>query len=211
MRRFVGIIEANSDFTLAGVAVAGGDAIRLIDRGRADLYLVDLGLPDMSGIDVIRHAVDRYPDSEVMVITVFGDEHHVIESIEAGATGYLLKDSSAQEIAESIRTLRAGGSAVSPAIARKVLRRFQAVTQAPAAPPPARPAAAQRDAGLLSERETQILRDLAKGLNFHEIGEARFISTHTVARHVKNIYRKLTVHSRGEAVHEAAKRGLIAL
>jgi DNA-binding NarL/FixJ family response regulator len=210
MSRFVAIIEADSDFTLAGVAASGSEGIALIDKGRADLYLVDLGLPDISGIDVIQHAVDTHPDSEVMVITVFGDEQHVIASIEAGATGYLLKDSSAQEIAESIRTLREGGSAVSPVIARKVLQRFQ--TPRPAAPAALAPSASTEDeAGTLSEREVQILKDLAKGLSFREIGEARFISAHTVARHVKNIYRKLTVHSRGEAVHEASKRGLIQL
>lgn len=210
MRRFVGIIEADSDFALAGVAATGNAAIELINRGRADLYLVDLGLPDMSGIEVIRLAVETYPDSEVMVISVFGDEQHVIESIEAGATGYLLKDSSAQQIAASIRTLLGGGSVVSPVIARKVLQRFQSPKQ-PVSAPPAPPAAAPADAGALSERELQILRDLAKGSSYQEIGEARFISPHTVARHVKSIYRKLTVHSRGEAVHEASRRGLITL
>jgi len=115
MRHFVGIIEADSDFALAGVAATGNAAIELINRGRADLYLVDLGLPDMSGIEVIRLAVETYPDSEVMVISVFGDEQHVIESIEAGATGYLLKDSSAQQIAASIRTLLGGDCAQGPA------------------------------------------------------------------------------------------------
>jgi DNA-binding NarL/FixJ family response regulator len=205
MRRFVGIIEADSDFTLAGVAATGNAAIELINHGRADLYLVDLGLPDMSGIEVIRRAAETYPDSEVMVISVFGDEQHVIESIEAGATGYLLKDSSPQQIAASIRTLLGGGSVVSPVIARKVLQRFQAPKQ------PAPAAAVPAEAGPLSERELQILGDLAKGASYQEIGAARFISPHTVARHVKSIYRKLTVHSRGEAVHEASRRGLIAL
>lgn len=210
MRHFVGIIEADSDFALAGVAATGNAAIELINRGRADLYLVDLGLPDMSGIEVIRLAVETYPDSEVMVISVFGDEQHVIESIEAGATGYLLKDSSAQQIAASIRTLLGGGSVVSPVIARKVLQRFQAPKQ-PASAPPAPVAAVPDEAGTLSERELQILGDLAKGSSYKEIGAARFISPHTVARHVKSIYRKLTVHSRGEAVHEASRRGLITL
>jgi DNA-binding NarL/FixJ family response regulator len=209
MRRFVGIVEADSDFTLAGVAATGSAAIELIGRSAADLYLVDLGLPDMSGIDVIRLVADTYPDSEVMVISVFGDEQHVIESIEAGATGYLLKDSSAQQIAASIRTLLDGGSVVSPVIARKVLQRFQPPKQ-PASAPPAPPAAA-RAAASLSERELQILRDLAKGSSYQEIGATHYISPHTVARHVKSIYRKLTVHSRGEAVHEASRRGLIAL
>jgi DNA-binding NarL/FixJ family response regulator len=206
MNRFATIIDSLPEFSLAGAASKGADGIAMIDRSRADIYLVDLGLPDMDGIEVIRHAVGVHANCEVMVITVFGDDTHVIASIEAGATGYLLKDSSPQEIAESICTLRDGGSAVSPMIARKILQRLQSEN------PPVGPDVRAADANdtVLTAREVQVLRELAKGLSFKEIGDSQHISAHTVARHVKKIYRKLTVHSRGEAVYEATKRGLIA-
>lgn len=209
LQHFASLIEAESDCSVCGLAATGSDAIRMIDAGRADLYLVDLGLPDMSGIDVIRHALRKYPDSEVMVISVFGDEQHIIESIEAGATGYVLKDCSPREIAQSIRTLREGGSALSPAVARKVLQRFRETSRQ--APLPAAPASAEAGThAAMTEREVQILTDLSRGMSYKEIGELRSISAQTVAHHVKNIYRKLAVHSRGEAVYEASKRGLVA-
>jgi DNA-binding NarL/FixJ family response regulator len=223
LRRFVAVIEANADLALAGAASCGAAGIALIDRGRADIYLVDLGLPDMSGMDVIKHAARVRPECGVMVITVFGDDAHVIASIEAGATGYLLKDSPALEMADCIRMLHAGGSPISPIIARRILQRFR-VDRAVAASGIVRPpASAFSPAGLrnaspadvgsqaLTDREAGVLGALSKGLTYKEIGSQQGISAHTVAQHVKNIYRKLTVHSRGEAVYEATKRGLISL
>lgn len=211
--RFCEIIRADADFALAGFAVNGAEGMSLIDGGRADVYLVDLGLPDMSGIDVIRHALKTHPDCDVMVITVFGDDAHVLASIEAGATGYILKDSSPADIGDCIRELRDGGSPISPVIARKILQRFQ--QEKPAAAIGGKTALPQRAgadaASALTEREIQILRGLAKGLSFKEIGELHFISAHTVSCHVKKIYSKLAVHSRGEAVYEATKMGLIRL
>jgi DNA-binding NarL/FixJ family response regulator len=215
--RFVAVIEANPDLLLAGTASNGTEGIELIDRSRADIYLVDLGLPDMSGMDVIKHAARVHPESGVMVITVFGDDAHVISSIEAGATGYLLKDSPALEMADCIRMLHAGGSPISPVIARRILLRYRvgrtfAAPDFPACPPPlaaAAPADPASDA--LTDREAGVLQALSKGLTYKEIGSRQGISAHTVAQHVKNIYRKLTVHSRGEAVYEATKRGLISL
>jgi DNA-binding NarL/FixJ family response regulator len=220
LRRFVAVIEANADLALAGTASSGAEGIALIDRSRADIYLVDLGLPDMSGMEVIRHAASVHPGCGVMVITVFGDDAHVIASIEAGATGYLLKDSPALETADCIRMLHAGGSPISPVIARRILQRFRA--EQAVAPPSGYPRAsmpapstvsslADLDSDALTEREAGVLKALSQGLTYKEIGSQQGISSHTVAQHVKNIYRKLTVHSRGEAVYEATKRGLISL
>jgi DNA-binding NarL/FixJ family response regulator len=144
------------------------------------------------------------------VITMFGDDEHVFASLEAGATGYLLKDAGAERIAASIHELHCGGSPISPGIARRVLARFRE----PAAP--AQPAAGQSAAtpaphagSPLTERETELLRLTAKGLSFETISEVMGISPHTVVAHVKKIYRKLTVHSRGEAVYEANQLGLL--
>jgi DNA-binding NarL/FixJ family response regulator len=216
LSRFVEVIQSQDDLSFAGAAVNGVDGMELINNGPADVYLIDLGLPDISGMELIRHAATVHPDCAVMVITVFGDDAHVIASIEAGATGYLLKDSPAPEIAGCIRMLHEGGSPMSPVIARRILQRFRVQKAAPATPAPKPPpkqaptqAAAAGDA--LTEREVGILRALAKGLTYKEIGGVQSISSHTVAQHVKNIYRKLTVHSRGEAVYEATKRGLINL
>ncbi|HJV53046.1 MAG TPA: response regulator transcription factor [Noviherbaspirillum sp.] len=211
LARFCEIIHTRPGLEMAGTAATGAQGLALIDNVPADVYLVDLGLPDMSGIEVIQHAVKTHPCCDVMVITVFGDDAHVIASIEAGATGYLLKDSSPEEIADRIRELRDGGAPISPIIARKILQKFQRTGALPA--PAAQPAdtAAEDAEEALTEREVQVLRTLAKGLSYREIGELHFISANTVAGHVKSIYRKLAVHSRGEAVYEATRLGLIRL
>ena len=202
LRHFSAVVDASAGLRLLGVAANGRDGLALIERERADLYLVDLGLPDMDGVELIRHALRRHPGCDVVVVTVFGDDAHVMASIEAGATGYLLKDSGPAAILDCVRVLREGGAPVSPVIARKILQRLG--KSAPAAPAPA-PA----ERALVTEREIEMLRALAKGLSFNEIGDMYSISPHTVARHVKNIYKKLAVHSRGEAVYEATALGLL--
>ena len=175
--------------------------------------LVDLGLPDIDGVQLIRRAVARHPGLDVLVVSVFGDDEHVLSSIEAGATGYLLKDTRLERIVASICEIRAGGSPISPTIARKVLNRFRAPV-VPAVPTTAGAAETPNATGPaepspLSARETDILRLVSKGLSCAEVGEHLSISTHTVVTHVKNIYRKLAVHSRAEAVFEAGQMGLL--
>jgi DNA-binding NarL/FixJ family response regulator len=205
---------------LAGSAGTKREGQALIERENFDVMLIDLGLPDGSGIDLIRQVSARRPDVDIMVVTVFGDEQHVVSSIEAGATGYILKDSTAADVIAGIRLLRAGGCPVSPVVARSVLRAIRNRMSAAAAP---RPAGAGTGAGVgnlftpagpaepnpLSARETEILQLLAKGMSFNEIGEILGISPHTVTAHIKKIYRKLQVHSRGEAVYEAGQMGLL--
>jgi DNA-binding NarL/FixJ family response regulator len=142
---------------------------------------------------------------------MFADDAHVLGSIAAGATGYLLKDAQAPKVAAAIHELRAGGAPISPSIARRVLAAFRLAPQgAAAAPaPPAAAAPAPPEPSPLSERETEILRLVAKGFSFEAVGEVLGISPHTVVTHVKKIYRKLAVHSRGEAVYEASQMGLL--
>jgi len=204
--RFREVIESSTDFAFIGSATNGADGIALINHVQADAYLVDLGLPDINGIALIKHAVAVHPECDVMVITMFADDAHVIQSIEAGATGYILKDSTSLDILECIRTLREGGSPISPLIARRILQKFQPVMPVP------QPSIQRASPGneLLSEREYQVLYALSKGLSFKEIGSKYYISSHTVARHVKKIYRVLAVHSRGEAVYEATKMGILS-
>ena len=215
LSRFRHVIESSPDFSFIGSAETGADGIALINNVKADAYLVDLGLPDINGIELIKLAVNIHPDCDVMVITMFADDAHVIQSIEAGATGYILKDSTSLDILECIRTLRDGGSPISPLIARRILQRIQpvipnATVQRASASEMTGNANVAISNELLSEREYQVLQALSKGLSFKEIGSKYYISSHTVARHVKKIYRVLAVHSRGEAVYEATKLGILS-
>ena len=212
LRRFSDAVLADPELRLLAAVSTGTAAQALLEAAPPDVMLVDLGLPDMNGVDLIRLAAQRCPACDVLVVTMFGDDGHVLASIEAGATGYLLKDAGRERIAEAIHELRAGGSPISPGIARRVLMRFR-IAPAPAEPPPT-PAgrhdpAPAAEASPLSERETEILRLVAKGFSFDTVGELLGISPHTVVAHVKKIYRKLAVHSRGEAVYEASQMGLL--
>ena len=197
-------IARDDDLVLAGQVSSAATAREAVARGDFDVALIDLGLPDGNGIDIIREIARTRPDADVMVVTVFGDEAHVLASIEAGATGYLLKRSLNDTLGETGRELRAGGSPISPDIARQLLHRFKRDSSetAPAA-------AAVVDHGGLSEREREVLLFIAKGFTVGEIANMLHLSAHTVATHVKHIYRKLAVHSRTEAVFEAGRMGLL--
>jgi DNA-binding NarL/FixJ family response regulator len=199
-RRLAGAIESQPDLELLGVATTASDALEALERVAADVYLVDLGLPDADGTVVIAAAHHRRPEADVVVVTVFGDDPHVVRSIETGATGYLLKDVAPEELVASLRELRRGGSPISPLIARRLLQRLRA---RPASDPePPRP---------LSPRETEVLQLVAKGFSFGEVARLLGTSEQTIPSHVKNIYRKLAVHSRSEAVYEASRLGIIRL
>src|SRR5688572_13090883 len=203
LNRFCRIVTSELEFELFAAVRDGASARESLAQGAPDVLLVDLGLPDVSGIDIIRETSRRYPQTDIMVVTMFGDEAHVLESIEAGATGYVLKDSLPDELIELIKQLRAGGSPISPVIARLLLKQLRP----PHAPAPA--GAESSGPSALSARESEILAMIAKGFSFAEIGKLLSVSTHTVTTHVKNIYKKLAVHSRGEAVYEATRMGLL--
>ena len=174
----------------------------------ADVLLVDLGLPDGSGIDVIHAAIIRWPSCNIMVSTNFGDETHVMRSIEAGAAGYLLKDSSPAKIVDEIRSLASGGSPISPIIARQILARFR-----PAAPADvavnSTAAAAAEPSTLLSAREKEVLDFITRGFTAQEIAKLMQLSPFTVRTFVRRIYSKLKVTSKTEAIYEARTLGLL--
>ncbi len=182
----------------------------LIDEQNPDVMLVDLGLPDGSGMQLIKHLVETKPQADAMVISVFGEEETVFRAIEAGATGYLVKGALNIGLVDAVVNLRCGGSPISPLIARRLLKRFQSLESngAPAAKPAGVPVLPD-DHEVLSEREMGVLKLVAQGFVVNEIAEKLFISPHTVATHVKHIYRKLQVRSRGQAINEAIKRGLL--
>lgn len=193
---FASAIGRADDMTLLGTAPDYASGLLLLD-GSPDVMLVDLQLPDGNGIDLIREAARRIPDCDVMVVTIFGDERHVLDSVEAGATGYLLKDLPPDELVEQIRVLHKGGSPISPVIARQLLTRF--------VPPPAK----QGEPSLLSEQEIKVLTLSAKGFSYDEIAVFMQVSRHTVQTYVKRSYRKLQVNSKVEALGEARRLRLI--
>lgn len=196
----VSVIEAADGLRLIGAAASLAEGRALLAQEPPDVLLVDLDLPDGSGLTLIEETRRQHPDCDVMVVTVFGDERNVVRALEAGATGYLLKDMPGPDLAEHIRRLHAGGSPISPVIARQLLHRFQ-----PAAPPPAAPA----NVPALSPREQAVLDLISKGFTFDEIARLQEVSSHTVSTYVKRIYAKLQVRSKTEAVYEATKLGLL--
>ncbi len=197
-----------SDIRLLGMASDLQQGRKMFDQLRPDVLLVDLDLPGGSGIDLIRHAAQAHPDCEVMVISVFGDEQHVLSSIEAGATGYLLKDSLALDLPDQLRALRSGGSPISPVIARRLLLRLNAGTQhLHGLPPETGAAPLDENVIALSEQESRVLHLAAKGFTFDEIAQFLQVSPHTVMTYVKRIYRKLQVRSKVEAIYEARRLG----
>jgi DNA-binding NarL/FixJ family response regulator len=221
----VSAIAGSTDIQLIGIAGTCEKGLQMLAGSPADVLLVDLGLPDGSGIDVIQAAQVRWPRCAVMVNTTFGDEAHVLRSIEAGASGYLLKDSAAATMLQEIRSLHAGGSPISPLIARQILRRFHP-GGASAPPAPVRPAdpilaappgankstssaTGQDTQAQLSAREKEVLELITKGFTADEIARLMAVSVHTVQTYIRRIYSKLNVHSKVEAIYEARNQGLL--
>jgi DNA-binding NarL/FixJ family response regulator len=192
--------------------------------GLLDVLLVDLGLPDGSGLEVIRHALKLNPQCAPLVISMFGDDENILTSIEAGALGYLHKDSLPTDIAQSILAIRAGASPISPMIARRVLSKYRQVS-ANAVPAPEtelNQALQQSDPGqfgqkpqieeprpVLSRRELEVLTLISRGFSYAEIAQMINLSLHTVQSHIKNTYSKLSANSKIEAVSNARNAGLL--
>lgn len=197
-QRFEEIVSSHRDFTLVAAVGSCADAIAELRRQTVDVLLCDLGLPDGDGADVVREARLLHPGLDAMVVSVFGDELHVMRSLKAGATGYLLKDSLPEDFIATITLLRSGGSPIHPTIARRLLQQFADESREPVFPEVS-----------LSVREQEVLKLVSKGYRGPEIAGLLGISNHTVSSHIKNIYKKLEVSSRGEAVYEASRLRLL--
>ena len=189
-------------FDVAAAATLGEARASLAARVPRVL-LTDLQLPDGHGVDLIREVRQRHPATEIMVISALGDEETVISAITVGATGYILKDAFPSDIAATVRDLVAGHSPISASIARFIVRRTQVQAEPPRGP--------EIDTAKLTPREIDILWGIAKGFSYAEIATNLGMSRQTVPGHIKSIYRKLDVHTRGEAVFEAVQQGLIKL
>jgi len=189
------LLSGEGGITVAGAYKSAEDALKLLQNARPEVMLTDIGLPGMSGVELIKKAKEIMPGLEIMAHTVFEDRERVFAAIKAGASGYLLKGSSPREIIESIHALFKGGAPMSPKIARKIIHEFQDdVTN---------------DEFLLTPREKEIVKRVEEGLTYKEIGERLKISTHTVHTHIKKIYEKLQAKDRNEAISKARKRGII--
>jgi DNA-binding NarL/FixJ family response regulator len=192
-------IAAMDGLCLAGTADSISAAAALITQG-ADVFLLDLGLPDGTGTALIPH-IKAAGDAKIIVLTSFGDRDTVVRTIEAGADGYLLKDSSASDIESAIAAALEGGAPISAAAAVHLLDRLR--KQKSEADADHRPA--------LSAREAELLQLFAKGYSYKETARILSISPLTVGNHVRSIYRKLDVHTRGEAVYEAIRMGTLKI
>jgi DNA-binding NarL/FixJ family response regulator len=206
--RLARAIQANPGLCLLKAAASAAEIMQWLQTGAADVLLVDLGLPDVSGIEVIAHCRRVQPACEVMVVTLFADEANMLRAFEAGARGYVLKDGTEAGLAQQVQQLHAGGSPMSPIIARQLLQRWQ---QAPATAPATTPVAA---AGVgpkdpLTPREGEVLNLIARGYTYGEAGGLMGVSGATISTHVRNIYAKLDVHNKAEAVFEARNLGLL--
>lgn len=205
-------IGAASDMQLGGTATSLAEAMELLEGTPADVLLVDLGLPDGSGIDVIHATARRWGNCNIMVSTTFTDVTHVMRSIEAGAAGYLLKDSSPERIVDEIRSLASGGSPISPIIARQILARLRpggaGATVSNSASRHEGPDVG--DSPVLSVREKEVLDLITKGFTTPEIANLMQLSPFTVRTFVRRIYGKLKVKSKAEAIYEARTLGLSA-
>jgi DNA-binding NarL/FixJ family response regulator len=159
-----------------------------LSKAQPDVVLMDIGLPNISGIEGVRTVKNNFPETQVLMFTVFEDDEKIFDAIRAGASGYLLKKTPSMEIVEAIRQLYDGGAPMSPSIARKVINLFHS-----------QPASVVPDYQLTA-RESEILYSLVDGLSYKKIAEKYFVSISTVRTHICNIYQKLHVNSKSQAV-----------
>ena len=180
----------------------GEDAVARAEQLAPDVVLMDVRMPRLSGIEAARQVRDLVPTTKILMLTVSDEEDDLYEAIKAGANGYLLKEISVEEVAEAIRAVVQGQSLISPSMASKLLNEFNAL---------ARRAAQQEQvsAPVLTARELEVLKLVARGLSNREVAEELFISENTVKNHVRNILEKLHLHSRMEAVMYAVRKRLL--
>ena len=203
-----GYLEAQPDIAIAGEAACGEEAIYLAADHSPDVILMDLVMPGMDGVEATRRVREVSPDSQVIVLTSYHEDEHIFPAIEAGALSYLLKNVKPEELADAVRAAAQGKAVLHSPVATRVLQelRDNLSTQESATPKQAAPPLAEP----LSERELEVLDLIAQGLTNREIADRLYITVGTVKRHINNIYGKLQVHHRTEAVARARELNLIS-
>ncbi len=194
------VLDAQDDLSVIGEAGSGDEAIELTARLAPDVVLMDVRMPRMSGIEATRAISDAVPTAKILMLTVSDEEEDLYEAVKAGATGYLLKEISIEEVANAIRAVVTGQSLISPSMASKLLSEFNNL---------AKQAQQKVIAPKLTDRELQVLKLVAQGMSNREAAETLFISENTVKNHVRNILEKLHLHSRMEAVVYAVREKLL--
>jgi DNA-binding NarL/FixJ family response regulator len=204
------LLESSRELTIVGTALSGETAVEQVPLVKPDVLLLDLGLPRMSGIDVTKAVKASNPQVEILIFTIFDEEDRVLEAVKAGASGYLLKGTPADRIIEAIKEVKAGGTVIQPNLARRLLKHFRVPEAGQAAPPPPPPGEPET-LKPLSDRETEILQLIAKGVSNSEAAKLLSLSKATIRTHLEHIYRKLEVTNRVEAVTEGIRKGLISV
>jgi DNA-binding NarL/FixJ family response regulator len=195
------VLSSEPDIEVVGEASDGSEAVEKAKALKPDVVLMDVRMPRRSGIEAAGDIRDELPDSKILMLTMSDEEADLYEAIKAGASGYLLKEISIEEVPDAIRSVWSGQSRISPSMASKLLSEFAAMSQRSGDP--------KQLGAKLTDREMQVLRLVAQGLNNKDIAEQLFISENTVKNHIRNILDKLHLHSRMEAVVYAVKEKLL--
>jgi DNA-binding NarL/FixJ family response regulator len=196
------VLEGEPDIDVVGEAGDGHEAVDRAEAAAPDVVLMDVRMPRRTGIEATRVIKDTLPSTKILMLTISDEEADLYEAIKAGASGYLLKEISIEEVASAVRKVNAGQSLISPSMASKLLNEFAAMVKR-------RDERNQVPGPRLTERELEVLKLVAKGMNNRDIGQALFISENTVKNHVRNILEKLHLHSRMEAVVYAVREKLL--
>ena len=196
------VLQGERDIDVVGEAEDGHEAIEKAEATTPDVVLMDVRMPKRTGIEATRAIKDNLPSTKILMLTISDEEADLYEAIKAGASGYLLKEISIEEVADAVRAVHAGQSLISPSMASKLLNEFAAIVKR-------RDEQAQVPGPRLTERELEVLKLVARGLNNRDIGQELFISENTVKNHVRNILEKLHLHSRMEAVVYAVREKLL--
>ena len=189
-----GMLAGQADFDVIGVAIDGKQAVNIHNQHEPDVTLMDLRMPQMDGVAAIEAIKAQYPDAKILVLTTYDSDIDILRAIEAGATGYLLKDAPREELFRAIRAAASGESVLAPSVAARLMTRMRAPAEEN-----------------LSAREIEVLELVAKGQSNKEIGKSLHISTATVKTHLIHIFSKLSVDDRTSAVTTAIEKGIITL
>ncbi len=200
------VLVSEADIEVVGEASDGAEAVAKAGESLPDVVLMDIRMPRSSGIEACRAIKETAPSAKIIILTMSDEEEDLFEAIKAGASGYLLKDIPLDEVAAAVRAVHGGQSLISPSMAGKLLTEFAALARKEETEQPQRVPAPK-----LTEREMEVLRLVARGMNNRDIAKELFISDNTVKNHVRNILEKLQIHSRMEAVMVAVREKLIEL